>query len=454
MPELPEVETIRRNLNTVIKGDGINHVVVYYRPIVSNDIDFETKLQGQHIHEVKREAKYLKFILDDYVLISHLRMEGKYFINEERNIKHTHVEFYLSSGNILSYQDTRKFGRFELIPRSIEDTYLRDRKKLAKDPADIDFNDFYQRIIKKNKTIKEILLDQSVIGGIGNIYVNEILYLSKLHPAKKGFMIKKEDAVLLFENTKKVIDKAVLMGGTTIDTFESLGHKGEFQQELNVHGKTGSICKVCGDKIRKVQLKGRGTYYCPSCQKSHVIAMTGGIATGKTSVTDYLLKKGFKVIDSDAVVKSLYENQEISYMIGKAFDSLTNDKLDKNKLASIIFNDKEKRLELESILHPLVFEQIEHFKASNFEHLLFLDIPLLFETKYQGFDTSLLIDADESLQIERLKVRNNLTEEEALARIHSQIPLAKKRKLADAVITNNKTLLELHQQIDNFLKKF
>lgn len=290
MPELPEVETIRRNLNTVLEGEVIRDVLVYYRPIVSNDNTFETKLKGQRIHKVEREAKYLKFILDDYLLVSHLRMEGKYFMDAPLN-KHIHVVFNLSSGHTLSYEDTRKFGRFELVDIKYKDTYLKDIKGLAKDPDTLDLNTFYSSFKQRSKTIKEILLDQSIIGGIGNIYANEILYLSKIHPAKKGFLISKDEAKTLLTNSNLVLNKAIEMGGTTIDTFESLGHKGEFQQELNVHGKTGEICKVCGTKIIKFQLKGRGTYICPKCQPSYVVAITGGIATGKSTATNYLRKK-------------------------------------------------------------------------------------------------------------------------------------------------------------------
>src|SRR5690554_6157343 len=142
MPELPEVETIRKNLNKILINETIKDVVVYYRPIVSNDITFETKLRGQQIKKVEREAKYLKFILDDYLLISHLRMEGKYFM-DVLPTKHIHVVFHLESGHTLSYEDTRKFGRFELVDIKYKDTYLHTAKGLQKDPDSIDLDSFY-----------------------------------------------------------------------------------------------------------------------------------------------------------------------------------------------------------------------------------------------------------------------------------------------------------------------
>ncbi|VEU82643.1 DNA-formamidopyrimidine glycosylase [Acholeplasma hippikon] len=453
MPELPEVESIRRNLETVLKGETIKDVKVFYRPIVSNMMDFEEKLIGQTIKRIDREGKYLKFILDDYMMISHLRMEGKYFMDKDHD-KHTHVEFYFESGHKLSYHDTRKFGRFELVDVSFKDTYLNNHKKLALDPQNLDLETFYQAIQSKNKTIKEILLDQSIVGGIGNIYANEILYLSRIHPAKKGFLINYQEAQTLLENSIKVLNRAIELGGTTIDTFESLGHKGEFQQELNVHGKAGHYCKHCGDKIIKIQLKGRGTYFCPTCQKSHVIALTGGIASGKSTVSNYLIKKGFKVLDSDLFVRNLYLDKDFRLMIAKKFDSFKDNDLDKEKLASIIFNDKKNKKKLEKIIHPLVFKYLDDEIINNYEHLLFLDIPLLFETKYKNYDESLLVYVPKKIQLDRLMKRNNLSEMEANLRINNQMSLEGKKKLATYVINNKGTLKDLYKSIDNYLLKF
>lgn len=453
MPELPEVESIRRNLLEVLKNDTIIDCFVHYRPIVSNDLLFEKKLKMQKINTIEREGKYLKFILDDYLLISHLRMEGKYFMDYEKD-KHTHVEFILKSGHKLSYHDTRKFGRFELVDIKYKDTYLNEYKNLAKDPVDIDLNHFYQSIKSKHKTIKEILLDQSIIAGVGNIYANEILYLAKIHPAKKGFMIKYDEAKTILMYSIKVLEKATLMGGSTIDTFESLGHKGMFQQELNVHGKKGELCKVCLTPIEKFQLKGRGTYYCPVCQKSHVIALTGSIASGKTTASNYFKKLSLQVIDADLIVKNIYDNLDIRLLIAKKFKVIKDNDLDKEALAKLIFNDKSKRTQLEKILHPLVFQKIDLEVANSFEYLKILDIPLLFETNYKKYDESLLIYVDKETQIKRLMERNNYSEDEALVRINSQISMEVKKKLSNYVINNNGTKKELENKIDIYLNKF
>ena len=239
MPELPEVETIKNALNKFIKGKTILDIKVLYPPIVNNLDNFSKLLTNQTIKEVKREAKFLKFILDDYVLISHLRMEGKYFINDELTSKHTHVIFNLSDNIDLAYHDTRKFGRFEIVDIKDEANYLSEVKGLAKDPKDISFDIFYEKILNSRRPIKNILLDQSVIGGIGNIYANEILFKSKINPNKKGILITKDEAKLILKESINTLDLAIKMGGTTIKSYKSLGESGTFQRELLVQGREG-----------------------------------------------------------------------------------------------------------------------------------------------------------------------------------------------------------------------
>ncbi|HLT00124.1 MAG TPA: DNA-formamidopyrimidine glycosylase [Acholeplasma sp.] len=453
MPELPEVETNRKILEEKLFNDTIKNVVVYYRPIVSNDQMFESKLKGQTIHGIDRRAKYLIYMLDDYALISHLRMEGKYMLDEKRDPKHTHVEFYLESGRVLGYHDTRKFGRFELIPKNQVDQYFRN-KGLAVDPKYMDFKTLKKNIVKRSQTIKEVLLDQSVIGGIGNIYANEILFRCKIHPAKRAFLLSDEEIEEILEVSKDVMRSAVLLGGTTIDTFETLGHRGSFQSHLKVHGKAGEPCPKCETPIEKIMLKGRGTYFCPNCQKSYVIALTGGIATGKTTVKKYLVKKGFKVFDSDLAIKELYENEYFSKNIAKEFNVANADgTLNKRALRNLIFSDKSKRRKLEKILHPYVFDSIDEFVKNNFDHMIFLDIPLLFETGYDIYDYSVMVTTKPSIQIERLMFRDKVTYEKALQSINAQMPLKKKEKLADFVIYNDKSLKELFKQLDEILMK-
>ena len=269
MPELPEVQTVLDTLENRIKGAEIIAVKVLYDPIISmNKNTFIKKLKGQHFNEFKRRGKFLLFELDDMTLVSHLRMEGKYFIYDEKqkNInKHTHVIFYLDHNRELHYNDVRKFGRMEIIAK--DDNY-QDFHDLGVEPFSKEFNlNYCKEYLNKNRRpIKQILLDQSFIAGIGNIYADEIIFEMKIHPKTPGNKLNDDDIKNLIKATNNILKKAIKKGGTTIRSYtSSLGVTGRFQLSLKVHTK--DICPICKNKIEKIVVATRGTYYCPKCQK-------------------------------------------------------------------------------------------------------------------------------------------------------------------------------------------
>lgn len=268
MPELPEVETVLRTLEDKIKDREITSIKILYKPIVvDNEKTFKKKLIGQHFRQFKRRGKYLIFELDDISLVSHLRMEGKYYIltPNDKIDKHTHVIFNLDDGRQLRYHDVRKFGRMELIAK--DETYD-EFKNLGPEPFSKDFNLKYIKDYTKNlkKPIKEVLLDQSFVAGIGNIYADEILWAIKVNPLRQANKLKDEEIKDLIRYTRAILKKAIKAGGTTIRSYtSSLGVTGLFQLSLNAH--TVSKCKRCQSEIKKIRVGGRGTYYCPKCQK-------------------------------------------------------------------------------------------------------------------------------------------------------------------------------------------
>jgi len=268
MPELPEVQTVLDTLALKIKDKKIEAIDIRYQNIiVGNPTTFKKKLIGQHFRAFKRRGKYLLFEMDDITLVSHLRMEGKYFILDESIplSKHDHVIFYLDNGKQLRYNDVRKFGRMELIDKS--DDY-RIFKNLGPEPFSKDFNLKYCRQYLDNKKlpIKQVLLDQSFVAGIGNIYADEILYAMKVNPKTIANKLTDDNIKDLINSTSKILKKAIKAGGTTIRSYtSSLGVTGRFQLNLNVH--TMKKCKVCGSDIIKIVVGTRGTYYCPKCQK-------------------------------------------------------------------------------------------------------------------------------------------------------------------------------------------
>ena len=272
MPELPEVETVKNSLKKIVLNKTINNVIINYENIIEypSSNDFKKKIINEKINDIKRRGKWLMFDLDHYYLLSHLRMEGKYFIKEknDEHSKHEHVIFELDDGRELRYLDTRKFGKMHLIEK--EEVYnKKPLNELGLEPWDESLNVLYLKEKYKNKKlpIKTVILDQSIIVGIGNIYADEILFLSKINPLKKAFLLSDEELSNIIKYTKEVLDKAILEGGTTIRSYESSeGVHGRFQQSLLVHNKEGERCPNCNEKIIKIKVGGRGTYYCTKCQ--------------------------------------------------------------------------------------------------------------------------------------------------------------------------------------------
>ena len=274
MPELPEVETVRNVLKLWVNGKVIKGSDIFYEKVLENIAfnDFKNKIINQHVHDVERIGKHLIFVLDDYVLLSHLRMEGKYYLVEndvvdEKINKHKIISFMLDDGKTLLYHDVRKFGKMKLLDRN---NYMEDETlaKLGKEPFNITKEELYDKIKKSNKPIKELILDQTNMAGLGNIDADEVLFLSKLNPLKKGKDITIEECKVVIDNSIIVLNKAIKAGGSTIRSYHSGNNvDGRFQNELNVYGKKGEKCMLCSTPIEKIFVGGRGTHYCPKCQK-------------------------------------------------------------------------------------------------------------------------------------------------------------------------------------------
>ena len=274
MPELPEVETVKEALNQTVKGQTIKEIELRYEPMVKNMSadEFKEKLINQTIQEVSRRGKYLVFHFDDYQLLSHLRMEGKYFyVDSDFELNpHVHVIFTLENGKRLLYQDTRKFGTYHLYDKAFDLETTAPFQVLGLEPFATEFTPSYvkEKIQNKKKPIKSLLLDQTVVCGLGNIYVDEVLYRARLHPLTSSSELTDKDIANVVKYTVEVLARAIELGGTTIRTFRSShGVSGTFQNELLVHQRKGENCYECHTPIEKIKVGGRGTYFCPTCQK-------------------------------------------------------------------------------------------------------------------------------------------------------------------------------------------
>ena len=289
MPELPEVEVVKRSLvnkiqNSIVKAVKINDGRLRYR-VDKNKIK---KIIGLRIKKISRRSKFLLFFFNnETVMLVHLGMTGKFFfinqkntkyktsfyydINEDKDKKHDRVIFNLSKNRKLIYNDVRKFGFIKFDQKKNVDQNLH-LKNLGPEPLEKNFNFSYfkEYIINKNRTIKDILMDQKFISGLGNIYVNETLFFSGIKPTKKVKNLSESEIRNIIKFTKKILSKAITLGGSSIKNFSSdNGKKGSFQQHFNVYGKKGENCpkKKCKGNIIKINLANRASFYCKICQK-------------------------------------------------------------------------------------------------------------------------------------------------------------------------------------------
>lgn len=274
MPELPEVETVLRTLEKQIKNPVILNCHVYYDKVIANcdTLSFINRIQNEQIIDYHRIGKYLIFECTNIYFIVHLRMEGKFYIQdkEEPLNKHIHITFDLDNGKQLRYHDTRKFGRMYLYDKSIPYEQLEVFNNVGKDVFDptLDFMSLYKNARNKQVTLKQFLLDQKYMAGVGNIYADEICFALSLHPQTKVSHLSKKDFEKLLIETRRILSEAIQEGGTTIRSYtSSLKVDGRFQLKLKVHDKKNELCSVCHTPIEKIFISGRGTYFCRSCQK-------------------------------------------------------------------------------------------------------------------------------------------------------------------------------------------
>lgn len=271
MPELAEVETVRNTLKKRILNKKISDVVIIYDGVVKNDLDFFRKsLIGNEFCDILRIGKWLIFELNDYYLLSHLRMEGKYFIknSNEPFAKHEHFIIRFCDNTDLRYHDVRKFGVIKIVKK--EDLYNTEEIK-KQGPEIISDNLTSEYLLEKFKkcrlTIKTALLSQDIISGIGNIYADEILFASFINPLKKACFLTQDECEKIILNGRNILNKAIEEGGCTIKSYtSSLGVIGNYQNYLKVHKKEGEKCPNCGNVIKRIKVGGRSTYYCDKCQ--------------------------------------------------------------------------------------------------------------------------------------------------------------------------------------------
>lgn len=272
MPELPEVETIRLTLKPKLIGRTIVKGEVHWAKLIQNQAvdDFLTEIDHQKITDLDRRGKYLLFYFEnDLVLAIHLRMTGQLIVEPAGTIpaKATYMQLTLDDGNELRFRDQRKFGRVWLFNVNNPPISL---KKLGPEPLSADFTiqRLTAQLLHRQTAIKKALLDQEIIAGIGNIYADEALFLAGIHPARLVASLNTEELGKLYHAIRQVLSEGIKNRGTTKrDYRDGDGNPGSNQEKLRVYDRKGLACLQCGNMIVKMTFGGRGTHFCPICQK-------------------------------------------------------------------------------------------------------------------------------------------------------------------------------------------
>ncbi len=286
MPELPEVEVVKKSLvkrilRNSIKKIKINNLNLRYK------VDFKklNLLTNKKIINIRRKSKYLIIDFENkYSLLIHLGMTGYFYFKDndflqktsfyvalnKNNNKHDHIIFVLKNNIQLIYNDIRRFGFF-IVEKTIDLYKMSHLKNLGPEPLSKNFGTLlFKRSYRKKINIKSLLMNQTFVSGLGNIYVNEILFRSNINPEKKVDKLIISDHKKIIRNTKYLLKRAINLGGSSIKNFKNVkGKKGTFQENFKVYGREGMMCKTynCKSKIKRIITNNRSSFYCPSCQK-------------------------------------------------------------------------------------------------------------------------------------------------------------------------------------------
>jgi formamidopyrimidine-DNA glycosylase len=289
MPELPEVETVRRTLYDKLVGKSIARIeIITPRQVYHPDPDtFRAELEGARFTEIDRRGKWLLFRLGPLTLVGHLRMSGHLYVcdPDRPRDKHTHIVFHLENGLELRYEDQRKFGGFHLLGPTGEGMPP-GLAAIGPEPLSDQFTAALlgAKLAGKRTLIKAALLNQTLVAGLGNIYVDEALFCAQIHPMRPSETLTTIEVALLHDCIRSILTRAVAKRGTTFSLyFDGDGVAGDMYDELNVFDKVGKPCVRCGREIVKLKVAGRGTHVCPTCQvaPAGAILETRGARAGR-----------------------------------------------------------------------------------------------------------------------------------------------------------------------------
>ncbi|SHO57619.1 bifunctional DNA-formamidopyrimidine glycosylase/DNA-(apurinic or apyrimidinic site) lyase [Vibrio quintilis] len=269
MPELPEVEVSRMGISPHLVGEKVKSIAVR-TPKLRWDIPFELKnIEGQVIRKITRRAKYLLLETDKGVVLIHLGMSGSLRVLDAPSApeKHDHVDLYLCNGKVLRYNDPRRFGAWLWCETGQEHAVL---QHLGPEPLEDAFSPAYivEKAAGKRVAVKQFIMDNKIVVGVGNIYASESLFMAGISPSRQTSDLNPEEWERLVDTIKHVLTRSIQQGGTTLKDFSQAdGKPGYFAQELQVYGKAGEPCPVCGALIQEQKIGQRNTFFCSVCQR-------------------------------------------------------------------------------------------------------------------------------------------------------------------------------------------
>lgn len=266
MPELPEVETIKRELEAAVLGKKITAVIINNPKVIKQPgkDDFAKGLTNAVIKNILRKGKLLILELSSgKALVIHLKMTGQLIYPGD--VKKSRVSFKFSDGKLLDFNDSRLLGELRLLD---DWQTLKFIKELGPEPFELNEEEFKQMLDKKTTKIKLLLMDQTFISGIGNLYAAEALFKAGIHPLRQAYTLIDRERVELFKQIKRTLTEAIEYKGSSVDQYVQLtGSRGDYVKYHKVYGREGKLCLVCKTPIKRISLAGRGTYFCPRCQK-------------------------------------------------------------------------------------------------------------------------------------------------------------------------------------------
>ncbi len=465
MPELPEVETVCRTLRPILLGQTILDVTLLYPKMLNvSPATVRKNMIGQRFIDLTRIGKYIIFHLsNDVVLVSHLRMEGKYLelkTELEPLPRYARAVITLQDRRRMVYDDMRKFGTWEISTQRLY-RKLPSLAPLGVEPMDVtDVGIIHHAFIRSSRPIKSLLLDQRILLGIGNIYADEILFASRMHPLTPGTRLTVKQTTTLIKHAQTILLHAIAAGGSRIRSYQP-GHgiDGHFQNKIQVYGRQGLACHTCRHRIHRLTIAGRSASYCPRCQHRHdlprVIAITGQIATGKSTLLQFAKQHGFFTLSADAIVKTIYEQKQYAASLKKIFGShvIIDDTVQTKAILEAIVRDPIKRIALEKFIHPLVEAKILKALLTTKAAIAWIEVPLLFQANLDYLaDDIILVEQPFALQAQRVVERNPGQAEQLLA-LNRHNHSHDYRSYADAVIVNDQSIKNLEKIFEKTIEK-